>query len=73
MTKPNLRKPSNVVVNTLLFNSILLLLTVVPLTLLEMCNENIAKNYTVVSAQKYITLSHIWSGLASVTQSHILA
>ena len=66
MTKPKLRKPSNLVVSTLLFNSILLLLTVAPLTLLEICNENIAKNRTVVSVQKYITLSYIWLSLTSV-------
>ena len=66
VTKPKLRKPSNLVVSTLLFNSILLLLTVAPLTLLEICNDDIAKNHAVVSVQKYITLSYIWLSLTSV-------
>ena len=42
MTKPKLRKPSNIIASSLLFNSILLLLTVLPLTLLEICNDDIA-------------------------------
>ena len=42
ITKLKLRKPSNITVSTLLFNSILLLLTVLPLTLLEICNDDIA-------------------------------
>ena len=50
ITKPKLRKPSNIIVSSLLFNSILLLLTVLPLTLLEICNNDIAKNHYVVSA-----------------------
>ena len=66
MTKPKLRKPSNLVVSTLLFNSIFLLLTVAPLNLLEICNENIAKHHTVVSVQKYITFSYVWLSLTSV-------
>ena len=48
ITKPKLRKPSNITVSSLLSNSILLLLTVLPLTLLEICNDDIAKNHYVV-------------------------
>ena len=66
ITKPKLRKPSNMIVSSLLFNSIFLLLTAAPLTLLEICNDDIAKNHTVVSVRKYISLSYIWLSLTSV-------
>ena len=66
MTKPKLRKPSNIIVSSLLFNNILLLLTVLPLTLLEICNDGIANNHNVVSVQNYITLSYIWLSFTSV-------
>ena len=66
MTKPKLRKPPNIIVSSLLFNSILLLLTVLPLTLLEICNDDIAKNHNVVSVQNYITKSYIWLSFTSV-------
>ena len=66
MTKRKLRKPSNIIVNSLLFNSTLLLLTVLPLTLLEICNYDITKKHNVVSVQNYITLSHIWLSFTSV-------
>ena len=66
ITKPRLRKPSNIIASSLLFNSIFLLLTAAPLTLLEICNDDIAKNHTVVSVRKYISLSYIWLSLTSV-------
>ena len=62
---PKLQKPSNVLVSSLLWNNILLLLTVLPLTLLEICTDVVAKNHNVVSVQHYITLSYIWLSFTS--------
>ena len=66
LTKPKLRKPSNLIVSSLLWNSMLLLLTVLPLTLLQICIDDVAKNQNVVSVQNYITLSYIWLSFSTV-------
>lgn len=65
LTKPKLRTPSNLIMSSLLWN-ILLLLTVLPLTLLETCIDNIAKNQNVISVQTYITLSYTWLSFNSI-------
>ena len=57
LTKAKLRKPSNLITSGLLWNSMLLLLTVLSLTLLEICIDDVAKNLNVVSVQNYITWS----------------
>ena len=62
MTKPKPRKPLNLVESTLLFNSILLLLTVATLTLSEICSGLSTKiyyfiSYLVESYQSHIDLS----------------
>lgn len=66
LTKPKLRTPSNLIMSSLLWNNILLLLTVLPLTLLETCIDNIAKNQNVISVQTYITLSDAWLSFNSI-------
>ena len=63
---PKLQKPSNVLVSSLLWNNILLLVTVLPLTLLEICIDDVAKNHNVVSVKHYITLSYIWLSFSSI-------
>lgn len=65
LTKPKLRTLSNLIIS-LLWNNILLLLTVLPLTLLEICIDNIAKNQNVISVQTYITLSYAWLSFNSI-------
>ena len=65
---PKLQKPSNVLVSSLLWNNILLLLTVLPLTLLEICTDVLAKKHNVVSVQPYIMLSYIWLSFTSAVQ-----
>ena len=66
LVKAKLRKPSNLIVSSLLWNSMLLLLTVLPLTLLQICIDDVAKNHNVVSVQNYITLSYIWVSFSTV-------
>ena len=44
----------------------LLLLTVLPLTLLQICIDDVAKNHNVVSVQNYITLSYICVSFSTV-------
>ena len=67
VTKSQLRKPSNLVVSTLLWNSIVLILTVLPLTLLEICINDVAKNHDIVAIQTYFTMSYIWMSFSSIT------
>ena len=52
---PKLQKPSNVLVSSLLWNNILLLLTVLPLTLLEICTDVLAKKITMWSQYNLIS------------------
>ena len=66
LTKAKLRKPSNLITSGLLWNSMLLLLTVLPLTLLEICIDDVAKNLNVVSVQNYITWSYVWLSFSTV-------
>ena len=56
VTKSKLRKPSYLVVSTLLWNSILLILTVLPLTLLQICINDVAKSHDIVAIQTYFTI-----------------
>lgn len=63
---PKLQKPTNALVSSLLWNNVLLLLTVLPLTLLQICIDDVAKNHNVVSVQHYITLSYVWLSFSSV-------
>ena len=67
VTKSKLRKPSYLVVSTLLWNSILLILTVLPLTLLQICINDVAKNHNIVAIQTYFTMSFIWMSFSSIT------
>ena len=67
VTKSKLRKPSYLVVSTLLWNSILLILTVLPLTLLQICINDVAKNHDIVAIQTYFTMSYIWMSFSSIT------
>ena len=66
LTKAKLRKPSNLIMSGLLWNSMLLLTTVLPLTLLEICIDGVAKNLNVVSVQNYITWSYVWLSFSTV-------
>ena len=60
ITKPATRKPSNLVVSALLWKSIFLLLTALPVTLLELCIKVVRNNHYVVAVQHYVTLFYIW-------------
>ena len=66
LTKPKLRTPSKLIMSSLLWNNMLLLLTVLPLRLLEICIDNVAKNQNVISVQTYITLSYAWLSFNSI-------
>ena len=66
VTKSKFRNSSNLVASTLLWNSILLLLTVLPLTLLEICINDVAKNHDIVAIQTYIKISYLWLSFSSV-------
>ena len=60
VTKSALRKPFNLVLSALLWKSVFLLLTAMPVTLLELCIEVVRKNHYLVAIQHYITLFYIW-------------
>ena len=60
VTKSALRKPFNLVLSALLWKSIFLLLTAMPVTLLELCIEVVRKNHYLVAIQHYVTLFYIW-------------
>ena len=60
VTKSVLRKPFNLVLSALLWKSVFLLLTAMPVTLLELCIEVVRKNHYLVAIQHYITLFYIW-------------
>lgn len=60
ITKPATRKPSNLVVSALLWKSIFLLLTALPVTLLELCVEVVRNDHHLVAVQHYVTLFYIW-------------
>ena len=49
VTKSALRKPSNLVLSTLLWKSVFLMLTAMPVTLLELCIEDVRKNHYLVA------------------------
>ena len=66
LAKAKLKKPSNLIASGLLWNSMLLLLTVLPLILLQICTDDVAKNHNVVSVQNYITLSYVWLSFSTV-------
>ena len=69
LAKAKLRKPSNLITSGLSWNSMLLLLTVLPLTLLQICIDDVAKCHNVVSVQNNIDLSYVWLSLS--TAAHI--
>ena len=60
VTKSVLRKPFNLVLSALLWKSVFLLLTAMPVTLLELCVEVVRKNHYLVAIQHYVTLFYIW-------------
>ena len=61
-----LRKPSNLVLSPLLWNSLLLLLTILPLTLLKICFEPVRTNRDAVAVHSYLTFFYIWLNFISV-------
>ena len=66
ITKPATRKPSNLVVSALLWKNIFLLLTALPVTLLELCIKVVRNNHHLVAVQHYVTLFYIWLSFYSV-------
>ena len=65
LIKSKLQEPSNNV-KSIEWNNVLLFQAVLPLTLLEICIDDVAKNKNVVSVQNYITLSYVWLSFFSV-------
>lgn len=66
LTKPVLRKSSNLALSALLWKSVFLLLTALPVTLLELCIKNVRTNHHLVAIQLYATLFYIWLSFYSV-------
>lgn len=67
ITKQKLRRPSNVVLSPLLWNSLILLLLILPLTLLKISLEPVRTNHTAVAVHSYLTFFYIWLNFTSVT------
>lgn len=66
ITTQKLRRPSNVVLSPLLWNSLLLLLSILPLTLLTISVEPVRTNRNALALHSYLTLFYIWLNFASV-------
>ena len=66
ITRQKLRKPSNVVLSPLLWNSLILLLFILPLTLVTISLEPVRRNRNVVAAHIYLTFFYIWLNFVSV-------
>ena len=60
VTKSSLRRPLKLVLSLLLWKSIFLLLTAMPVTLLELCIEVVRRNRYLVAIQNYLTMFYIW-------------
>ena len=60
ITKSSLRRPMKLVLSALLWKSIFILLTAMPVTLLELCVEVVRKNHYLVAIQHYFTMFYIW-------------
>ena len=66
ITRQKLRKPSNVVLSPLLWNSLILLLFILPLTLVTISLKRVRTNRNVVAVHSYLTFFYIWLNFASV-------
>ena len=66
VTKRKLRKPSNLVLSPLLWNSMLLLLIILPLTLLKICCKPVRTNRDTIAVQSYFTFFYIWLNFCTV-------
>ena len=66
VTKRKLWKPSNLVLSPLLWNSMLLLLIILPLTLLKICCKPVRTNRDAVAVQSYLTFFYIWLNFCTV-------
>ena len=66
ITKQKLRRPSNVVLSPLLWNSLKLLLSILLLTLLTIFVEPVRTNRNALAAHSYLTFFYIWLNFASV-------
>ena len=60
VTKPSLRRPMKLVLSALLWKSIFILLTAMPVTLLELCVEVVRKDHYLVAIQHYLTMFYVW-------------
>ena len=60
VTKSSLRRPMKLVLSALLWKSIFILLTAMPVTLLELCVEVVRKDHYLVAIQHYLTMFYIW-------------
>ena len=66
ITRQKLRRPSNVVLSPLLWNSLKLLLSILLLTLLTIFVEPVRTNRNALAAHSYLTFLYIWLNFASV-------
>ena len=66
ITKKKLRRPSNVVLSPLLWNSLILLLLILPLTLLKISLKLVRTNHIAVAVHSYLTFFYIWLNFTSV-------
>ena len=60
VTKSSLRRPLKLVLSALLWKNIFILLTAMPVTLLELCVEVVRKDHYLVAIQHYLTMFYIW-------------
>ena len=60
VTKSSLRRPLKLVLSALLWKSIFILLTAMPVTLLELCVEVVRKDHYLVAIQHYLTMFYVW-------------
>lgn len=66
ITKRKLWKPSNAVLSPLLWNTLILLLAILPLTLLKISFKLVRTNRDAVAIQSYLTFSYIWLHFCTV-------
>ena len=66
ITKRKLRKSSNLVLSTLLWNSLILLLIVLPLQLMQLFRKPVRVNDDVAAVHSYLRFCYIWLNFSNV-------
>ena len=66
ITKRKLRKSSNLVLSALLWNSLILLLIVLPLQLMQLFLKSVRANDDIAAIHSYLTFCYIWLNFSNV-------